>query len=220
LLLEQFPRATRSPHQLISASRFTLATMSFRKVLCLSLLAAVAAGGAESPGAQLRGSAAAPAPAAALPDVTAEGEEEGQHLQCSCSQAGECECSNASIVSAVQAREEDEELKQALLDQTRELHAWWLANVDHPEQTACSCVMGNETCHCESASPSAEAPMLNATEQPLSLWWAGGYRRWGGWRRGWWGGGGCRGFRGGGCGCHWAGCRCGGARGGACGGWR
>jgi len=186
----------------------------------LSLVAAVAAGSVESP--QLRGSATAPASAAVPPEVTTEGELEVQHLQCSCSRAGECDCSSASNASAVQAGEEDEELKQALLNQTRELHAWWLANADHAGQTACSCAMGNETCQCVSASPSAEAPLLNATEQPLSLWWAhGGGRRWGAWHRGGWGGGyGCRGFRAGGCGCHWAGCRCGGVRGGGCGGWR
>lgn len=182
--------------------------MSFRWAICLSLFALAAAGSSESASSQLRGSAAAGASIEDQPD-----------LQCSCNQAGECSCDDTLNASSVQD-EGDLELKQELLNQTQELHAWWLAQGNHAGQVACSCTVGNETCECADDSTLVEAPLLNATEQPLSLWWvAGGGARWRGrrWGRRW--GGGCRHVRAGGCRCRFRGCGCGVVRGGGC-GWR
>merc|ERR1719195_919754 len=179
--------------------------MSFRRVICLSWLAAAAAGSAESSNPQLRGSA--------VPSTSTEDQPD---LQCSCNQAGECGCDDVLNASSVHD-EEDMEFKQLLLNQTQELHAWWLANGDHVGQLACSCQIGNETCLCESDPTVAEVPQVNSTEQPLSLWWAGGGgARVGGWRGRRWGGG-CGRFRAGGCRCRaFGGCGCAAARGGGC----
>ena len=182
-------------HHLLEPDR----AMSFRRVICLSLVAAAAAGSAESSNPQLRGSA--------VSSTTAEDQPE---LQCSCNQAGECGCDDALNASSVHDQE-DLEFKQMLLNQTQEMHAWWLANGDHVGQLACSCKIGNETCLCESDPTVAEMPQLKSTEQPLSLWWAvaGGVRV-GGWHR-------CGHVRAGGCRCRvLAGCGCAAGRAGGC----
>ena len=73
---------------------------------------------AESPGANLRGSGAAPAPAVDPSDARAEQAEEEhvEHLQCSCSEISNCSCfSNASFVQS----DEDKEFQTALLNHTQ-----------------------------------------------------------------------------------------------------
>jgi len=204
------------------------------QVLALCLLAAVAASGADGSTAasQLRGSAAAPAEQTTVsqqPSVEQE-VEMLQLTQCSCSKA-DCTCSSSAPGNV---SEEQEELQQAILNQTKELHALWEASGGLAGQTACSCESGSSTCRCEVAGEPSEVEaaaqehstlwvnetaVLNDKEQALSLWWAGhaGWVRGGGygWRPGFRCGKG--GF--GGCRCGGLGCGCGGAHGGGC-GWR
>jgi len=205
------------------------------QILTSCLLAAVAASGADGPTAasQLRGSVAAPAEqATAKQQPSVEHEDEMLQLtQCRCSKA-DCTCSSSVPGNP---SEEQEELQRAILNQTKELHAFWEASGGLAGQMACSCESGSSTCRCDVAGDPSELEaaaeghsalranetLLNDKEQAMSLWWAGhaGWVHGGGWRRGWRPGFRCGRGGFGGCRCGGLGCRCGGARGGGC-GWR
>lgn len=210
------------------------------EILASCLLAAVATSGADGSisASQLRGSAAAAAEQATVsqqPRVEHE-DEMLQLTQCRCSTV-DCTCSSSVPGNP---SEEQEELQRAILNQTKELHAFWEASGGLAGQMACSCEGGSSTCHCdlagepsELAEAAAEEPsalqanataLLSDKEEALSLWWAGraGWVHGGGW--GWHGGWRRPGFhcrRGGfrGCRCGGFGCGCGGAHAGGC-GWR
>jgi len=194
----------------------------------LCLLAAVAMAGAEgsASASQLRGSAATPAEAATTKSEAGVEDEMLQLTQCRCSKV-DCSCASSAPGNPL---EEEQQHKQAVLNHTRELLAFWEANGGMAGQTACSCESGGSQCHCELVgdleADAEEHPALRANqtsllsdqEQALSLWWGGrgGWFRGGAWRRP---GFRCGGGRFGGCRCGGFGCGCGGVRGGGC-GWR
>jgi len=209
-----------SPLVVCSASVLMVAMIRTQVVgLYLLAMAAVAAADGPSSSSQLRGSAAAPAEVSTT-NPQANVQDEMLLTQCKCSHVG-CDCGDATLGSP---SEEDQEVQQVVLNQTRDLHAFWEANGGLIEQMACSCESGSSQCSCElvgepdgaeaiahgnSVPLGNETSLLEDHEQALSLWWAGraGWVHGRGWRRGW--GGGCR--RGG-----FGGCRCGGGRGCGC----
>jgi len=202
--------------------------------LYLLAVVAVAAADGSASTSQLRGSAATPAEVATANPQAGMQDEMMLLTQCKCSKA-DCNCGSSTLDSP---SEEEQQVQQAVLNQTRELHAFWESNGGLVEQMSCSCESGSSQCSCElvggpgdseaiaqgnSVPLGNETSLLKEHEQALSLWWAGragwahggGWHRGGGWRRGW--GGGCRrgGFGGCRCGGGW-GCGCGHVRGGGC----
>jgi len=223
-----------SPTLVCSASVLMVAMIRTQVVgLYLLAMAAVAAADGPSSSSQLRGSAAAPAEVSTTSPQANAQDDMLLLTQCKCSKVG-CDCGDATLESS---SEEDQEVQQVVMNQTRDLHAFWEANGGLTEQMDCSCESGSSQCSCElvgepgdseaiaqgnSVPLGNETSLLKDHEQALSLWWAG-RGGWvgggGGWRRPWRRGWGCRrgGFGGCRCGGGW-GCRCGVVRGGRC--WR
>merc|ERR1711972_1288259 len=97
--------------------------------------------------------------------------------ECTCKEAGTCECRTSSLGNA-QHVVENAEQKQAMLNKTQELQSWWEAHGKQDKQMTCSCALGSSSCQCDHASTEVQSleqsPMLNETEKTMSLWWQGG----------------------------------------------
>ena len=144
-------------------------------IVALCTSAALAASNSSEP--SLRGTAS----------PSAETEDSLQHSECTCAEAGKCECRTSSLGSAHQVVENPEQ-KQAMLNKTQELQAWWEARGKRDKQMTCSCALGSSACQCDHTSTElqslVQSPMLNETEKTLSLWWQGGGYHAGGWHAG------------------------------------